>query len=210
MKRTFLRRWVFAVTAGEAIGFIIPAAVGGSLALAEAPSFVVYPVMILAGACEGILLGLGQSIGFGSSVPRLAWVTATAVGAALAWSLGMLPSTIVGFDLGSLSTVLWVSMGAVLLLVSIPTLQWLVLRRAVPGSFRWIPINAGAWAAGILWTVAPSPFIDENTAPPVLLGSYVLAGILMAATVATLTGFAAKRVVLAAEAGRAQQRHPTA
>lgn len=208
MKRTFLRRWVFAVTAGEAIGFIIPAAVGGSLALAEAPSFVVYPVTILAGACEGILLGLGQSIGFGSSVPRLAWVTA--VGAALAWSLGMLPSTIVGFDLGSLSTVLWVGMGAVLLLVSIPTLQWLVLRRAVPGSFRWIPINAGAWAAGILWTVAPSPFIDENTAPPVLLGSYVLAGILMAATVATLTGFAAKRVVLAAEAGRAQQRHPTA
>lgn len=208
MKRTFLRRWVFAVTAGEAIGFIIPAAVGGSLALAEAPSFVVYPVTILAGACEGILLGLGQSIGFGSSVPRLAWVTA--VGAALAWSLGMLPSTIVGFDLGSLSTVLWVGMGAVLLLVSIPTLQWLVLRRAVPGSFRWIPINAGAWAAGILWTVAPTPFIDENTAPPVLLESYVLAGILMAATVATLTGFAAKRVVLAAEAGRAQQRHPTA
>ncbi len=141
-----MRHWVFAVTAGEAIGFIIPAAMGGSLALAGAPNVMVYPFMILAGACEGVLLGLGQSIGFGSSVPRLAWVTASAAGAAVAWSLGMLPSTIVGFDVGSPSTLLWVGVGAILLLVSNPTLQWFVLRGVVPGSFRWIPVNADAWA----------------------------------------------------------------
>lgn len=198
MKSTVMRRWVLSVTAGEAIGFIVPAVVGGSLALTEAPVFVVYPAMILAGACEGALLGLGQSIGFGSSaVPRLAWITATAVGAAVAWSLGMLPSTVGGLDLRSVWTLLWISVGAVLLLASIPTMQWLVLRRVVPGSFRWIPINAGAWATGILWTLAPSPFVDEKTPPLGLLGAYVLAGILMATTVATLTGSAAKRIVLA-------------
>jgi hypothetical protein len=74
------------------------------------------------------------------------------------------------------------------LLVSIPALQWLVLRRVIRQALWWIPVNAGAWAAGILWTLAPSPFIDEDTAFPVHLGSYFLAGMLMAATVAALKG----------------------
>jgi hypothetical protein len=195
-RRAFLRRWVIAVTAGEALGFMIPAAVGGVLAVSATPGFLVYPLMIAAGACEGALLGLGQSIGFGSSVVlRSSWVAATAGGAAVAWSIGMLPSTIVGFDPGSPSVVPWLLAGAVLLLVSIPALQWLVLRRVVRPAFWWIPVNAGIWAVGILWTLAPSPFIDERTALPVLFGTYLLAGLLMALTVASLSSLAALRVV---------------
>ena len=199
MTGTFMRRWVFAVTAGETIGFMIPAAVGGVLALAAAPGFVVYPLMIAAGACEGALLGVGQSIGFGSSVVRRSsWVAATAAGAAVAWSIGMLPSTISGFNPGSPSALPWILVGAVLLLVSIPALQWLVLRRVIRRAFWWIPTNACAWAAGILWTLAPSPFIDETTAFPALWGTYLLAGTLMAVTVASLTGFPARRVMKSA------------
>ena len=194
-KGSFVRRWVLAVTVGETIGFMIPAAVGGVLALAAVPGFVVYPLMIAAGACEGALLGVAQSIGFGpSAVRRSSWIMATAGGAAVAWSIGMLPSTIVGFDPGSPSALPWILGGGVLLLVSIPALQWLVLRRLIPCSFWWIPVNALAWAVGILWTLAPSPFIDEKTAFPVLFMTYMLAGMLMAATVALLTGFAARRV----------------
>ncbi|MGO4189600.1 hypothetical protein [Pseudarthrobacter sp. TAF60_1] len=166
------------------------------MTLVAAPASAVYPLMIAAGACEGILLGFGQWIGFGSSVvPRAAWLTATGTGAALAWSIGMLPSTLGGVDFGSPAALPLIIIGAVMLLVSIPTLQWLVLRRVVRQAFWWIPINAGAWAVGILWTLAPSPFIDENTAFPTLLGSYLLAGMLMAVTVASLTGFAARRIV---------------
>ncbi|MCU1568889.1 MAG: hypothetical protein JWQ56_3826 [Pseudarthrobacter sp.] len=195
-RRAFLHRWVIAVTAGEAVGFMIPAAVGGVLAVAATPSFLVYPSMIVAGACEGALLGLGQSIGFGSSVVRRSsWVAATAAGAAVAWSIGMLPSTIIDFDPGSPSVVPWILAGAVLLLVSIPALQWLVLRRVIRPAFWWIPVNAGVWAVGILWTLAPSPFIDERTALPVLFGTYILAGLLMAVTVASLSSLAALRVV---------------
>ncbi|QCO99677.1 hypothetical protein FCN77_20675 [Arthrobacter sp. 24S4-2] len=198
MRGSFMCRWVLAVTAGETIGFMIPAAVGGVLALSAAPGSVVYPMMIAAGACEGILLGVGQSIGFGSSAVRRSWwVTATAAGAAAAWSIGMLPSTVVGFDFGSPSALPWILIGGVLLLASIPTLQWLVLRRVIRRAFWWIPINACAWAVAILWTLAPSPFIDEKTVFPVLLGSYVVAGMLMAVTVALLTGFAAQHIVLA-------------
>lgn len=199
MNDGFWRRWMFSVTVGEAAGFAIPAATGGLLALAGAPVRAVYPSMILAGACEGVLLGLGQSVGFGRSVvPRSAWVLSTAVGAAIAWSIGMLPGTLGGVDFSNPFALPLVAVFGSILLLSIPTLQWLVLKRSGARAASWIPVNAGAWAVGILWTLAPSPFIDESTPAAVLFGVYLLAGLLMAATVAVLTGIAAHRVVLAA------------
>lgn len=155
--------------------------------------------MVLAGACEGCLLGLGQSVGFGPTVPRARWILATTAGAAVAWSIGMLPSTLGGIDFASPGVLVLVAVLGSALLLSIPTLQWLVLRRLVPyrRTAFWIPVNAGAWAVGLLWTFAPSPFIDETTPVPVLFAVYPLAGLLMAATVAVLTGFAARHVVAA-------------
>ncbi|WP_104060285.1 hypothetical protein [Arthrobacter sp. 4R501] len=200
LRDPFLRRWFVSVTLAEAAGFAIPVIVGGILSVLAAPAGVVYPAMVLAGAGEGCLLGLGQSIGFGPTVPRGRWILVTVAGAATAWSIGMLPSSLGGIDFGSPGMIV---LGAVLgcaLLLSIPTLQWLVLRRLVPRrrTAFWIPVNAGAWAAGIVWTLVPSPFIDENTPAPALFGVYLLAGLLMAGTVAVLTGFAARRVVSAA------------
>jgi hypothetical protein len=190
----FLRRWVVSVTLAEAAGFAIPAIVGGILSLLAAPAAVVYPAMVLAGACEGGLLGFGQSFGFGPAVPRPPWIFATETGAAAAWCIGMLPSSLGGIDFGSPLVIVLAAVLGCLLLLSIPTLQWLVLRcKGVQTAF-WIPVNAGAWAAGILWTLAPSPFIDETTPAPALFGVYLLAGLLMAATVAVLTGFAARRI----------------
>jgi hypothetical protein len=197
----FLRRWIVSVTLAEAAGFAVPAMVGGILSLLAAPSGVVYPAMLVAGACEGVLLGLGQSIGFGPAIPRAPWILATALGAAAAWSIGMLPSSLGGIDFASPWVIVLTVMLGSALLVSIPTLQWVVLRRKGVRSAFWIPVNAGAWAAGVLWTFAPSPFIDEATPAPALFGIYLLAGVLMAATVAVLTGSAAKRIALAAAAG---------
>lgn len=194
---SFLRRWFVSVTVAEAAGFAIPAVVGGVLALTAAPTGVVYPAMVLAGACEGLLLGFGQSVGFGAAVPRKRWMLATAAGAALAWSIGMLPSSLGGIDVGSPLVMGLAALLGIALLLSIPTLQWLVLRGLEPRrpTAFWVPVNAGAWAVGLLWTLAPSPFIDETTPAPVLFGVYLLAGLLMAGTVALLTGFAARRVV---------------
>jgi hypothetical protein len=193
---SFLRRWFVSVTLAEAAGFAIPALVGGTVALVAAPAGVVYPAMVLAGACEGCLLGFGQTIGFGAAVPRTRWIRATAAGAALAWSIGMLPGTL-GVDFGVPLVILLAAILGTALLLSIPTLQWLVLRRLVPHrrTAFWIPVNASAWAVGLLWTFAPSPFIDETTPAPVLFAVYLAAGLLMAATVAVLTGFAARRIV---------------
>jgi len=190
----FLRRWIVSVTLAEAAGFAIPAAAGGILSLLAAPPGVVYPAMVLAGSCEGALLGFGQSIGFGRAVPRSAWVFATAAGAAAAWSIGMLPGSLGGIDFGSPWAIVFTALLGCLLLLSIPTLQWSVLRRNGARTAFWVPVNAGAWAAGILWTLAPSPLIDENTPAPAIFGVYLVAGLLMAATVALLTGFAARRI----------------
>jgi hypothetical protein len=206
----FLRRWLVSVTLAEAAGFAIPAIVGGILGLLAAPAGVVYPAMVLAGACEGVLLGFGQSIGFGSAVPRSAWMLATAAGAAAAWSMGMLPSSLGGIDFGSPWVIVLAAVLGCVLLLSIPTLQWLVLRRKGLRTAFWIPVNAGAWAAGILWTLAPSPFIDETTPVPALFGVYLLAGLLMAATVAALTGLAARRIASDAAQYRVGQPGPKA
>ncbi|WP_354053620.1 hypothetical protein [Dietzia sp. 2505] len=183
------------MTIAEAVGFAFPAAIGGTLGLLAAPAGVVYPAMILAGACEGALLGYGQSIGFGSVVPRSRWILATAAGAATAWSIGMLPSSLGGTDWASPWVLVLAAVLGLVLLLSIPTLQWVVLRRNRLRATFWIPVNAAAWAVGILWPLAPSPLIDETTPAPTLFGVYLVAGLLMAATVAVVTGFAARRIV---------------
>ncbi|GAA1750886.1 hypothetical protein GCM10009767_07240 [Kocuria aegyptia] len=196
MTKRFLPRWVLATTTGETLGFAVPAATGTVMAMVAAPPGVVYVAMIIAGAVEGALLGLGQWWGFGPTrpVPGRAWVGATAAGAALAWSIGMLPSTLGGLDPGSPRVIVAAALGGLVLLASIPVLQWLVLRRVLRPSWWWIPVNMGAWSVGLLWTLAPSPLVDERTPTAVLFGVYLLAGALMAATVAVLTGLAAGRI----------------
>lgn len=68
-------------------------------------------------------------------------------------------------------------------------------RRSVRPAFFWVPANMAGWAVGILWTLAPSTFIDETTPAGVVLAVFVTAGLLMAVTVATVTGFAAQKVI---------------
>lgn len=197
MRDRFLPRWVLAVTIGETLGFALPAVLGITLAHAGAAGTVLYASAVVAGAGEGALLGLGQWIGFGPArpVPRGPWVAATAGGAALAWSIGGLLFLLEDLDWASWLTWGTAGVGCLVMLASIPALQWLVLRPAVPRSGWWVPATMGAWAVALLWTVAPSPVVDETTPAGTLIGVYTAAGLLMALTVAMLTGLAARRLV---------------
>jgi len=71
--------------------------------------------------------------------------------------------------------------------------QWLELRRHLSHATWWIVINAVSWIVGVAWTIGPSPFIDASTPVPVLVLAYVVAGVLMATTVAIITGLATYR-----------------
>ena len=136
-------------------------------------------LVIAAGAVEG-RPAIGQYTGMRVHRPPPGrWIGATAGAAAFAWTLGMLPSTL-GLDLASAMMLILVAIGAVLLLVSIPLAQWLALSR--PRTALWVPVNAGAWLVSILWTFAPSPFIDERSPVPLVVALYVTAGVLMAVT----------------------------
>ena len=185
-------RWILAVSIGEATGFAVAAGVAVLTIVAGIDDPVRLVLVIAAGALEGTALAIGQYAGMRADRPPAGWwIAATAVAAAFAWTLGMLPSTL-GVDLSSPGTLVLLAFGAVLLLVSIPLAQWLVLAR--PGTARWVPVNAGAWLVSILWTFAPSPFIDERSPVPLVVALYVTAGVLMAVTFACLTAPLALRL----------------
>lgn len=186
-------RWIVAVTVGETLGFAVAAVVAVVAVGVALPDPWRYLAFVFAGAVEGATLGASQLVGMGARRPHApAWIAATALGAAIAWSIGLLPSTL-SLTITSPLGILMLVVGAVALLASIPVLQWLVVRgraRAV----MWIPVNMGAWAIGVLWTFAPSPIVDESTPLGVLIVVYTTAGLLMAATVAVLTATTARRL----------------
>jgi hypothetical protein len=95
-ERTTWRRWFTATTLGELVGFLIPVGVvsAGADELAGPLRFL---LVVLAGAGEGAVLGWAQSRVLRPLLPGLstrAWTARTAAAAALAWTIGMGPSTL--------------------------------------------------------------------------------------------------------------------
>ena len=194
----FLRRWIGLVTVGEAAGFLVPATVMAAAQVAALAPGSHYAAAIAGGLAEGAILGVAQALALrrsGVAVRTRAWVLATSLAAAFAWSIGMLPSTLPDLDWGSAGTIAGAVVGGLALLLAIPTAQWPLLRPLVQRASRWIPLNVLAWGVGILWTVAPSPFVDETTPVAGLILAYALAGLLMAATVAVVTGLGLRRML---------------
>ena len=112
----------------------------------------------------------------------------TSAAAAVAWSIGLLPSSIPQIPWSSPATWLVAAVLGAALLLSIPTAQYPLLRTAIPTVRRWIWVNALAWLLGISWTFAPSPLVDASTPIFAMIGIYAVAGVLMAVTVAVITG----------------------
>jgi len=194
---SFIRRWIVTVSVAEALGFAVASGVALAVTFRGLDGAAAFVLPIAGGAIEGALLGTGQWLAMGRRRPlAIAWIGATAVGATIAWTLGMLPSTL-GADFSTPWALAVVGVGAIALLASIPVAQWLTLRSRVgghPSVARWVPVNMAAWAVAVLWTLAPSPFIDERSPVALVATLYVLAGILMAVTIATLTSSTARKL----------------
>jgi hypothetical protein len=194
-KRLF--RWVLLVTLAEAAGFTVPAAVGVAVTAALSKPIMTFVAMVLAGSVEGAVLGSSQAdclYRWRVLPARRRWVVATSVGAAVAWSLGMLPSTLGGLNLTP-GTAVAVVAGGLILLASLPLAQYFVLRDHVRRPVLWIPINVVAWLLGITWTLLSSPWVDQSTPTGTLILVYGVAGLCMAATVAVVTGLGMIRLL---------------
>jgi hypothetical protein len=193
------RSWVLTVTAAEAAGFAVPAGVGALTA--GSPSAVSVPALLAAGAVEGALLGWGQAVVLRRVLPGFparGWVLATSAAAVLAYAVGLAPSTLApvwaGWPPGVLVP-LAVLLGLVLL-NSIGVAQWRILRRLVPRAGRWIVATALAWLGGLAVFLAVSmPLWHPGQAPAAIVGIGLFAGLLMAATMAAITGLAVRQLV---------------
>jgi hypothetical protein len=139
---------------------------------------------------EGVFLGVLQVRVLRQILPHLPerdWIVATAVGAGLAWTLGMVPSTVMGLltsgaaasppaaePSAALQVALAVALGACLgPFLGVP--QGRVLRRHGGALGTWVWANVAAWAVGM-----PIIFAGMSTLPALpsvsrLLGTIAVA-----------------------------------
>jgi hypothetical protein len=219
---SFWLRWVAANAVAEVLGLGLAAAVGVGMILGVgepkslAVAVMMAGVMIAAGACEGVIVGVAQWMVLRRRLPRLQrrdWVLATAMGSLVAWTLGMAPSTLAVLNQDASSPtpepsdllvyVLAAAMGAALgVVLGIP--QWRVLRRYVQRAHWWVWANAAAWLAGM-----PLVFLGAGSspvgAPPWSVALMIALTIAAAgATVGAIHG-AALLWLLDSQSGREQQ-----
>jgi hypothetical protein len=189
---SLVRAWFWTVTVAEFLGFAVPAGVGA--VMANARPEVGVPALLAAGMVEGSLLGWGQSRVLRRALPglpRRRWVLATAIAAAFAYVIGLLPSN-VPFD--SWPVALMVVLGAGLggaLLASIGFSQWLILRRFVTGAGWWIATTALAWLVGLgVFLAFATPLWQPGQPLALTIVVGLAGGLLMAATTSAITGVA--------------------
>jgi len=199
-------RWVVTVTLAEAVGFLVPAVVGA--VLVDAPDTTLAFAIGGAGLVEGAFLGAGQAAVARSALPGLPvvrFVAMTAAAAAFAYAIAMVP-VLLGPRLTDLP---WPAVGlfglllAILLLGSIGTAQWSVLRGELASAGMWVPATAMAWIAGLLaFLGVATPLWEpgQPLGPTIAIGA--LAGLVMAVVVAAVTGAAFIRLLRRGRAPR--------
>lgn len=190
--RGHLRRdWTLAVAAGELVGFVPPAVTGATLAALGAPDLALVVGLTLAGALEGLSVGVAQAAVLRRHLPgvdRRRWTRATMAGAAFAWLVGMGGGALMGSDPASPALLLVVMVPAwTAALLAMGFLQWRVLRVVVPRSGRWVPVNAGAWLLGVMIVVVALSAAPNSWPGAVHAGIGVAAAVCMGLTVGALT-----------------------
>jgi hypothetical protein len=199
------RRWTLAVTLGESAGFCAPAVAGGLAAVAGWPTGASLAAILAAGAVEGYVLGAAQAWALRTAVPTLqarAFAAVTGAAAVLAYAIALTPSTLGEriHDVPLAVAVPAAAIGGLGLLASIGTAQWLVLRRAGCNVPWWIASTAAGWLAGLtVFMAVATPLWQPGQPASLVVVIGVLAGVLMAATVAATTGFAAVRLAQLAQ-----------
>lgn len=191
-------RWTAWMTAGEFVGFGIPA-VAGAVGVQLFPDsgglgarIALATLLVIAGSLEGAVLGLAQAWALRRWLPNLsvrAWAAATAGAAALAWAIGMLPSSV--GDPTVLPLPLLIAGAVVLgpvLLCSLGAAQWVVLRRHVAGAGHWVWMSAAAWLAGLTVVMAGMSLTQAGDPLWRLVVIAAASGLLMGATAAAVSG----------------------
>jgi hypothetical protein len=151
---------------------------------------------------EGIVLGAAQAHVLRGVLPALSpvrWVVATSAAAVTAYLIALVPIAS-SERIGEWPVAVLVVGAALLgsaLLLSIGFAQWLVLRTHVERAASWIWVTAVAWLVGLtVFMAVATPLWREGQAMVVTILVGVVAGVLMAASVAAVTGWAVVALIL--------------
>jgi hypothetical protein len=215
MMRAPFATWLIACSAGEFVGFGA-AALWAFVAFA---SFGVDPptiegrlgvlaLMVLAGLCEGAVLGYLQWAALRRAYLSLRpfdWMRATMIVAAAGWFLGMLPSTFLSAS-GDTDVAAAASEPAMSFVLSGAALfggiagaafgwaQWRVLRLHANQAYLWIYANAIGWTIGLPWSYLAGSLADVSSSVARMVVVGAIAGALMGLSVAVPTGLALRRM----------------
>lgn len=184
--RSLYVRWVGANTLAEFLGLGSSLALGAGLFIAgdgeplATALFYALGIAALSAAIEGTAVGGLQWLVLRRVIPALdgrRYIVATALGAFVAWVLGMVPSTVLSAgaeaagDAGSaaafdpslgLQMLMAVGMGLALgPFLGVP--QWVVLRQHLPRAGWWVAANATAWALGMPMVFLGTSLIAEDS-----------------------------------------------
>jgi hypothetical protein len=196
--KQFYWKWVLFTALGELTGFLVPVATGvaGAFLIGEAKTVGAAIATLLfaavGGLGEGSVLAAWQSAVLKKRLPELnraKFIGYTALAAAVAWMLGMLPSTISSSV--KVPAWAWISVGVVgipFFLVSIGGAQWLELRKHVKKAWLWIVANAIAWPIGVMIPVFGIQLVPDTSSVWVFVIAGIVSGVLMGATAGAITG----------------------
>lgn len=190
--RRLWRRWTLFCAIGEFVGMA---------AAFSLPSLAALGIMVLAGAAEGLAVGVCQWWALRERFPRITisgWVRVSVIAAAVGWLLGMLPSLFAGHSstmeasftapppmvqylaAAVLGAILGSGFGA---------MQWTVLRHHTLQAKQWIVANALGWAIAMIVIFAGANSAPKETpvAELLLLGGFtgIIAGLCLGAITGT-------------------------
>ena len=112
-----------------------------------------YFALALAGLLQGALIGFGQALSLRKTnvaVPGKKWVLVTALGMGALWMIALIPGFFFTPDLGNIVIAIVAAVYLLVVLAVYPYVQTRILRYRIRGSWRWIPITAGAWLIAAL------------------------------------------------------------
>ena len=172
-------QWILANAVGETVGLGGTLVIGGLLLLNAQKTMGVVPaaaLAVLAGTfIEGIVVGTAQWLVLRPPIKSIrwhVWVLATAIGAFIAWTMGMIPSTFMftSADTGGaastqMSDLVIYALAALMGFVLGPILgvpQWLVLRHHLPKASWWVLANALAWMIGMMIVFVGTNYIPSE------------------------------------------------